>query len=350
MLKPSHPLLLAGQWVEVRSAAEIAATLDADGMLDGLPFMPEMVRFCGQRLKVVRRADKTCVEGYGLRRMNSTVLLDLARCDGADHDGCQRNCLIFWKQAWLKPVPGPQTVSATRRPDDAAARRRLQALPTRRGELYACQSTALGAATTPLPRWSLAHLVLDVLRGELTLPGLLLMTTRAGINRARRQFGLRDIGALAGAGGGPRKSGLELKSGELVRIKSAQEITRTLGPNSKTRGLSFEPEMSRYIGGTFEVEFPVERIILEETGRMVQLTDTVALKGLACLGSCVKNCPRGNTLYWREAWLERAGPERASGHTDRAARRGRRPSRRPDEIVATPQQRPGRRSRGLTIG
>ena len=63
--------------------------------------------------------------------------------------------------------------------------------------------------------------------------------------------------------------------------------------------------MSRYIGGVYQVEFVVRRIILEETGQMARLNRTVALKTLACAGVCAKNCPRANTLYWREAWLER---------------------------------------------
>jgi hypothetical protein len=44
----------------VRDAAEILATLDEHATLDGLPFMPEMLRFCGRSFRVHRRADKTC--------------------------------------------------------------------------------------------------------------------------------------------------------------------------------------------------------------------------------------------------------------------------------------------------
>ena len=49
-----------GDTVAVRSLGEILATLDADAKLDGLPFMPEMVPYCGKSFRVVRRADKTC--------------------------------------------------------------------------------------------------------------------------------------------------------------------------------------------------------------------------------------------------------------------------------------------------
>ena len=52
--------LRAGDWVEVRSKEEILRTLDATGRLDGLPFMPQMFQYCGQRFKVFKRAHKTC--------------------------------------------------------------------------------------------------------------------------------------------------------------------------------------------------------------------------------------------------------------------------------------------------
>ena len=52
--------LRAGDWVEVRSAAEILATLDERGRLDALPFMPEMLQYCGRRFRVFKSAHKTC--------------------------------------------------------------------------------------------------------------------------------------------------------------------------------------------------------------------------------------------------------------------------------------------------
>lgn len=298
-------LLQRGDWVEVLSAAEILATLDHQGQLDGLPFMPEMAALCGRRFQVRRRADKTCVEGFGLRRFEGVVLLDEVRCDGAAHDGCQRNCLVFWKDAWLKAVAGPHAAA----PDEPAdAQALVSALPIRRGEHYVCQSTELGGSTAPLSKWDLSHLVRDVLRGDLALGGFLVMAARTAANVARRRFGLPEIGALVGEAGAAPLGGLGLKPGERVRIRSLDAIQATLGRNSKAGGLSFEVEMARYAGHSFEVDFPVRRIIHEETGRMVQLKDTVALKGLTCMGSCVRNCPRANTLYWREAWLERFEP------------------------------------------
>src|SRR6266851_9309611 len=55
---PARLRLWPGEWVKVRYFAEISATLDGEGRLDGLPFMPEMLRHCGQRHRVFRRVEK----------------------------------------------------------------------------------------------------------------------------------------------------------------------------------------------------------------------------------------------------------------------------------------------------
>jgi len=100
-----HMKLRAGDWVEVKSKKEILRTLDTKGQLEGMPFMPQMFQYCGQRLKVYKPAHKTCdtVNPIRGRRVSNAVHLDL-RSDGEVYGGCQAACLIFWKTAWLKPV------------------------------------------------------------------------------------------------------------------------------------------------------------------------------------------------------------------------------------------------------
>ena len=107
--RPSPPQpqplgLRPGELVRVRSAIEISPTLDPDGTLDGLPFMPEMLKYCGRTLPVSMRADKTCAGDGVVRRMHNTVHLAGVRCDGGAHGGCQAACLMFWKEAWLERV------------------------------------------------------------------------------------------------------------------------------------------------------------------------------------------------------------------------------------------------------
>src|SRR5262245_29214233 len=106
--------LKAGDWVVIRSKEEILATLDSNGRLDELPFMPQMLNYCGQRFKVFKRAHKTCdtVNWTGGRRLENAVHLEL-RCDGAAYGGCQAGCLIYWNEAWLTPLSGASQTSVS---------------------------------------------------------------------------------------------------------------------------------------------------------------------------------------------------------------------------------------------
>src|SRR5581483_10391233 len=117
MINGSTCQFRAGDWVQVRSKEEILRTLDANGRLDELPFMPEMLEFCGKTLRVGKRAHKTCdpALGIGGRKMSGTVHLENIRCNGAAHDGCEAGCLIFWKEAWLKPLDGATEPAADSR-------------------------------------------------------------------------------------------------------------------------------------------------------------------------------------------------------------------------------------------
>ena len=101
--------LAPGDWVEVRSAKEIFATLDAQGKSRGLRFTPEMLKFCGRRLRVYKSLDKILLEATGeLRKIKTpTVLLEGVFCDGKAHGGCDRSCFCFWREAWLRRL-GPQ--------------------------------------------------------------------------------------------------------------------------------------------------------------------------------------------------------------------------------------------------
>lgn len=297
--------LTQGQLVEVRSAREIAATLDVDGRLDGVPFMPEMAIHCGRSFRVLRRADITCVEGHGLRRMDAAVFLADVRCDGSAHDGCQRRCLIFWKEAWLKPVESVSSALIEDKQSEPAAKDALVNFPTRKNGRYLCQSTVLATATTDLPSWNLLPFVSQVRDGELAVTRFVLIIALALLNLLRTRLGFKDVGRLTGPKSKSSKDGLRLQPGEWVRVKSHDEIKQTLDAAGRNRGLLFEPEMSDYSGKRFQMDFSIKRMIHEETGEMLHLKNTVALKGLTCQGLCAKSCPRSNYWFWREDWLDR---------------------------------------------
>ena len=102
---------------------------------------------------------------------------------------------------------------------------------------------------------------------------------------------------------------LGLKPGELVQIKSHEEILKTLNRRNRNRGLSFDFEMVKYCEGTYRVLDRVERIIDEKTGKMIKLpNDCIILDGVVC-GEHFSHkrlfCPRSLYPFWREIWLKR---------------------------------------------
>lgn len=297
-----------GDEVEVLSEGEIRATLDGAGEVDGLPFMPEMLRYCGRRFRVARRADRFCVEGIGDRTMDAAVFLEDVRCDGAAHDQCQRNCLIFWKEKWLRPANGPAKPAPV-----IAASPIPEASSPFKGEngVYYCQSTQLVRATeAPAKSLSAAIglLLADLKHKEISKGRFAWMVGLALVNKARAVFGYPPLGLLAGRAAVRSKGDLDLKSGDKVAVRPLTKIQESLDAAGKNYGLSFDPEMKFY-RGTYEVDQQVDRIILETTGKMRTLSHTVTLKGVTCQGLCAKNCPRANMIFWREIWLDKLDGE-----------------------------------------
>jgi hypothetical protein len=307
--------LRAGQEVVVRPPLEILATLDADGALHGVPFMPEMVRSCGKRFRVSRRMEKTCVEAHWRSRRfadNDVVLLDELRCSGEAHDGCRRGCMIFWKEAWLRPVV-PDHPSLT--VEDEEVRALLSRLKVRRdAKHYYCQSTELAAATEAMP----------TRRKFGVIPRGVWVSMRevwVGNRSVREVIGLwwrhvqliwrrKRIGdGVIWLRGPSRKTptlSLGLEPGERVRIKTEPEIRATLNEGSMNRGLRISVAMLENCGKEFRVRERVDRIISEVSGEMREVENTVSLEGLECLCAYVfGGCPRGDLQYWREIWLER---------------------------------------------
>ncbi len=341
--------LRRGDEVEVRSRQEILATLDPEARLDGLVFMPEMLRYCGQRLRVESVAHKTCdtISGSGGRRMVAAVHLEGIRCDGASHGGCQARCLVFWKEAWLKRVEagGPARRSGGGRPkangvppasgcsEEAVSAATAAPAASPGGEPhYACQATELLRATSYLPWWDVRQYLRDVRSGNLTLAELAAgLYYRLTANAMRLGRGYRALlwlyarvqSRLGGppfhriegrCAGSTSRDRLDLQPGETVRIKPLGEILDTLDRRRRNRGLLFDQEMAPYCGEKRRVLARVERIIDEKSGRMIRLpNDCIVLEGVVCRSRYSDRrigCPRRIYSYWRECWLRRAEPER----------------------------------------
>jgi hypothetical protein len=349
----------AGDRVTVRSAEEILATLDERGRLDEMPFMPEMFQYCGQTHRVFRSAHKTCdtVDNSGGRRLEDCVHLDL-RCDGSAHGGCDAQCLFFWKTAWLRPVdeaePGPHagngSAPATRcTTDDVERATRARDAEDPDEIIYSCQATTLPEYTQPLPWWDLRQYITDLRTGNVDLGYVARGATYFGFRFVVRhtfwrlsQFLIRSYDRFQALRGGvpyprhqgrvpagtktpdPESVGL-LEPGDLVRVRSYDEILDTLNAYNKNRGMFFDAELVPYCGKTFRVKSKVLHFLDEPTGRMIHLKrPAYILEDVFCRSSyseCRFGCPRSIYSWWREIWLEKIESAEASPVEDETSSR-----------------------------
>lgn len=315
-----------GDWVEVLSPAEILRTLDSEGALENMPFMPEMLQFAGGRFQVSASAHKTCdtiLDTYRNRRVDNSVHLGV-RCDGSAHGGCQADCLLYWKTAWLKPADGPapqhgSMTSGSGVVDTSVIDRVTRAVGSEPGDpevRYSCQATQLAVASSPMRRTDVRQYWRDLTSGNVSLWTMLRYMPLALYNTVVNRLGHgRTIPSIKGLAG--RKTPnevLDLQPGELVEVKSANEIMRTLDAEACNRGMVFDKEMLPYCGKRYRVKQRVNQLINEKSGVMMTIkTPGIILENVVCIG-CLHParmfCPRGIYPYWREIWLKRVEGDR----------------------------------------
>lgn len=344
-----------GDLVQIRSKEEILATLDHEGRTDGMPFMPEMLQYCGQRVRVGAVAHKTCEtahQTWKARRLETTVHLADLRCDGSAHGGCQADCRLFWKDAWLKPAdpgdaeegpdPAPAHAPAARPPGCTEAQllasARASSPSTGDEPRYSCQTTRLFEATEPLAWWDPRQYLRDVITKNHSPGHVLRVLWFAFLKECLRltPIGYRllegfrqrmhvwvtgreapEFQGTIPAGARTPSGRLHLQPGERVRIKSKDAIVQTLDEIGRNRGLGFDVELSPFCGRVVSVRSSVTKILDELTGEMRTMKEPcIILEGVACRAEyshCRLLCPRAIPSYWRELWLERIPEDEGAG-------------------------------------
>ncbi len=295
-----------GDVVEVLPWEELAHTLDAEGAAEGLPFMPEMLRYCGKKLTISKRLERTCEDNEGgMRRIRNVVFLDDLRCDGSAHGGCQKGCCILWKDFWFrKPVQATSDEWVTSDVQSLSPYPFPYAFADQR---YRCQSTELLRATSHLSPLDLGSYVRDVRARTYSSGELLKILSHAVSHRIWSRVSGKSHRFLQGNCTKTPRESLSLAPGERVRVKTADQIAQTLNRQGKNRGLAFTVEMLPFCGRTFRVLRRLEKMINEPTRRLIRVEGTVILENVTCDGCHILRggCPKNNYHYWREVWLER---------------------------------------------
>jgi hypothetical protein len=331
--------------VIVKNEQEILDTLDQDGTTDGLSFMPEMRQFCGREFTVKNLVNRIHISGVGVRGIKHTVLLHEARCDGEAHNGCGRACYVLFKDVWLKKSPSAHTEKRNSEP----------LLPPREiPEFWKCsgtpcqgQASPLLRATFPLSAWDLRQYTDDVRFGtynlyEVVTLILFRLTRRWGAREGIWRFhtekkSFRELfemfmyilrqniewliqrasaqkpGMTKGVAApqAPAKLKLqnamtEIQPGDLVVVKSKEEILLTLNAKDKGFGLRFYGCMWKHCGQQYRVLAPVLRLVDEMTEKEVPyISNTFLLEGVVCDGISYRGCPRACYWMWRGGWLKK---------------------------------------------
>jgi hypothetical protein len=292
--------------VRVKSYAEISGTLRKDGALDGLPFQAEMQKYCGQTFRVLRPAKKLIIENSdtGLRGIKNTAILDDVVCDGAAHGGCSRSCFLLWKESWLTRADG-QRQEAPRLDERRIIEGGNTVQTLAPAATTPCQSISLIKATYSLSRWSFKPYIWDITENTSQLPRKLGLLTVSLVRRVLSLFRVRLPNKLINPQERTPSAEFVLQSGDLVEVKSFEEIRTTLDYFGKNRGLAFTNEMKRFCGRRLAVRKPVDQIIVEGTGEMRRISHTVILNNGLCDGSAHSWCARNCYLLWRKVWLRK---------------------------------------------
>jgi hypothetical protein len=97
-----------------------------------------------------------------------------------------------------------------------------------------------------------------------------------------------------------------LNAGDLVRVRSREEIQTTLDRWQALKGCGFLDEMADYCGTTQKVLKRVERFMDERDYRLKKASGIVLLKDVICSGTgTTGRCDRACFFFWREEWLEK---------------------------------------------
>lgn len=103
---------------------------------------------------------------------------------------------------------------------------------------------------------------------------------------------------------------LVLQPNELIRVKSMEDIEKTLDAKRCCEGCAFMANMHEYCGKSFRVRKRIELFFDERNRKLLKAKNMVILESVHChsepdaaydWAGCDRNC----YLFWKESWLER---------------------------------------------
>lgn len=98
----------------------------------------------------------------------------------------------------------------------------------------------------------------------------------------------------------------QYKSGDMVKVRSLEEIKITLDPFNELKGCSFLASMHQYCGTEQRIFKSMERFLDERDYKLKRTRGLIILENIFCPGTPVFGpCDRSCFLFWREEWIEK---------------------------------------------
>ena len=105
----------------------------------------------------------------------------------------------------------------------------------------------------------------------------------------------------------------KLSVGDLVEVRSREEILRTLDDKGRLEGMPFMPEMFAYCGKRFQVYKRAHKTCDTVFPIRSRRVDEAVHLETRCDGSAHGGCQAGCLIFWKEAWLKRVESTGADG-------------------------------------
>ena len=100
----------------------------------------------------------------------------------------------------------------------------------------------------------------------------------------------------------------DINVGDYIKIRSKDEILKTLDKNNRLEGCFFMQDMFDHCGTRHKVLKKIENFYDEATSKMRKARNTFLLEDLHCSGTLTgywTNCDRHCYTFWKEAWIEK---------------------------------------------
>jgi hypothetical protein len=216
--------------------------------------------------------------------------------------------MIFWHDSWLKKLDGTRVEKEEETTAAELERLRNRLKVVGNSNVWICQASELARPTIPVR--SRSAKTKQWFRGLLAGNFTVIEMARSFSIQLFWSVRRRLLGVYPRGGRGISGTSLGLRPGDWVRVKPFESIVQTLDERGRNRGLQFTDDMRLWCGRTLRVGNRLDKIVVDGTGALRLLRDTVCLEGVTCgcsyMGFGLAGCSRCELTYWREAWLEPA--------------------------------------------